>query len=165
MFMGPWDPHRCIEYGLLPVWSLWSYAVRAVGPYSIGGPAGSHPLWMGLFKKARALLGTRGALLLDIRTSEEYEEFHFEGAILVSTPPPPLSAVEIDDLRERLLNLLCQPHIRPYRPIVTYCANGIRAGIAAELLRQAGFLHAFCVGGTETMPLRKLVEYDDELCP
>lgn len=165
MFFGPNDPHPCIEYGLLPVWALWSYAVRAVCPYAFGGPAGPNPLWVNQLKEGQALLGTRGALLLDVRTPEEYAEFHFEGAVLVPTPKPPLTPAEIQELRERLLDVMWQPHIRLYRPVVTYCTKGIRAGVAAELLRQAGFLHAFCAGGIEEMPLRRLVEYADELCP
>ncbi len=165
MFQGPCDPHPCIEYGLLPVWALRSYAVRAFCPYARGAPAGSHPPWMDLLKLVRAYLDTRGALLLDLRTPQEYHQFHFDGAILVPTPNPPLTSVDIEYMRQQLLAIVCHPGIRDYRPIVTYCRQGIRAGIAAELLREAGFLYSVCAGGIETMPLRKLIECGVELCP
>jgi phage shock protein E len=165
MFQGPCDPHPCIEFGLLPVWASWSYAVRAFCPYSPGAPAGAQPPGIDLLKEARTFLDMRGALLLDIRTVEEYEEFHFEGAILVPTPNPPLTGVAIEHLRQQLLAIVCQPNVRYYRPIVTYCRKGIRAGIAAELLREAGFLYSICAGGIETTPLRKLTECGVELCP
>lgn len=165
MFQGPCDPHPCIEYGLLPVWAIRSYAVRAFCPYSAGAPAGTQPSWIEVLKQTRAYLETRGAILLDVRTPEEYERFHFDGAILVPTPNPPLTAVAIEHLRDRLLSVVCRLDVRNYRAIVTYCRKGIRAGIAAELLREAGFPYTLCAGGIEELPLRKLIECGVELCP
>lgn len=164
-FQGPCDPHPCIEFGLLPAWASWSYAVRAVSPYAPGGPLGPHPEWVGELKEARIFLEARGAILLDIRTREEYEQFHFQGAVLVPTLDPPLTGVAIEHLRRKLLATVCRPDTRYYRPIVTYDRGGVRAGIAAELLREAGFLNTTCVGGIDTMPLSRLIECGVELCP
>ncbi len=63
------------------------------------------------------------ALIVDVRTPAEYDLGHIPGAI----------NLPIDDLRERLGEL------PPSRPIVVYCAVGLRGYLASNILRQRGY--------------------------
>ncbi len=63
-----------------------------------------------------------GALLLDVRSPEEYAEGHIEGAV----------NIPVDDLPRRMAELPAG------RPIVVYCRSGMRSARAAEALRAAG---------------------------
>lgn len=64
-------------------------------------------------------------LILDVRTPEEYAAGHVENAVNIPH----------DQLAERL------PEIERYAqaPVVIYCRSGRRAGLAAEVLHEAGF--------------------------
>lgn len=63
------------------------------------------------------------ALIVDVRTPAEYDLGHIPGAI----------NLPVDDLRERLGEL------PPSRPIVVYCAVGLRGYLASNILRQRGY--------------------------
>jgi rhodanese-related sulfurtransferase len=95
-----------------------------------------------------------GGLLLDIRTLKEYCQGHLCGARLVPTPLPPLQAVGRAKLRQRLLFLL-QDVPRNY-PILVYCKKGIRAGIAANILRKEHFTRVTVIGGVTEAPLNRV---------
>lgn len=75
---------------------------------------------------------TRGAVLVDVRTQEEYASGHIKGSVNI-----PLNA--ISDIEE----------VVPDRqtPVFVYCRSGARSGRAAELLRQLGYLHVENIGG------------------
>ncbi|WP_018467896.1 rhodanese-like domain-containing protein [Calidithermus timidus] len=73
----------------------------------------------------------RGALLLDVRSPEEYALAHIPGSHNL-----PL---------ERLLE-----HLAEFKgPIVTICATGSRAGLAAEVLSYEGLEVGKLVGGLQ----------------
>lgn len=71
------------------------------------------------------LEGPAAPLVLDVRTPEEYAAGHVPGALNL---PHDQAAARLEELR-------------PYRDrtIVLYCKSGRRAGIAADVLAQAGF--------------------------
>ncbi len=69
-------------------------------------------------------LVAQGAWLLDVRTPQEFASGHINGAINI--PVDQLGA-RLDELGER------------DRPVVVYCRSGHRSGIAAKILRKAGF--------------------------
>lgn len=64
-------------------------------------------------------------LILDVRTPEEFAAGHVEGAVNIPH----------DQIAARL------PEIERYAqaPVVVYCRSGRRAGLAAEVLGEAGF--------------------------
>jgi rhodanese-related sulfurtransferase len=64
-----------------------------------------------------------GALLVDVRFPDEYEEQHIEGAVNI----PAL------DLRTR------HPELPADRPLVVMCRTGQRSSLACSLLKRAGF--------------------------
>lgn len=68
-------------------------------------------------------LKAKGALLLDVRTPEEFQKGNIEGSI----------NIPVDDLRSRLQELPQD------RPIVIYCRVGLRGYIACRILKQKGF--------------------------
>lgn len=66
-----------------------------------------------------------GALLLDIRTSEEYCKSHICGSSNIDTRLPPLSSQILNNLEKRLSKKL-EPYCY-HHPIIVYCKKGIRS--------------------------------------
>lgn len=83
------------------------------------------------------LVRERGALLLDVRSDEEFAAGHLEGALHVPH----------DQLASRLDEVLAQIGGDRGRPVVTYCRSGRRSGIAKETLVDAGFTQVTNLGG------------------
>jgi len=73
-----------------------------------------------------------GALVVDVRTPEEYAEDHFKDAINI-----PLHVLH------GKLDLLGSKST----PIILYCQSGMRSGSARVLLLKAGFRHIHNAGG------------------
>jgi len=73
-----------------------------------------------------------GALLVDVRTPEEYKT-HIEGAINIPH----------DQVEERLQEF----GENKDRVIVVYCKSGGRSGRAQAILKEAGFKNVFNAGG------------------
>lgn len=72
-------------------------------------------------ERARALVA-EGATLLDVRTPGEYASGHADGAL----------NIPIGELAGRLQEVPAD------RPVVVYCASGVRSAKAAGQLRKAG---------------------------
>jgi hydroxyacylglutathione hydrolase len=72
--------------------------------------------------RAAAARSAEGTLLLDVREASEWDAGHAPGAI----------HIPYEQLRERAHELPLD------RPIVTYCAGGIRSSLAASILESAG---------------------------
>lgn len=72
--------------------------------------------------EARRLVGD-GALLVDVRSPKEFAQGHLPGAV----------NVPIDDFEEHVGELLAE-----HRPLVLYCAAGVRCNKAARMLEEAG---------------------------
>lgn len=81
--------------------------------------------------RAAAARGAEGALLLDVRETSEWDAGHVPGAM----------HIPYEELSERAHEL---PH---GRPIVTYCAGGIRSSLAASILESGGRTVANLRGG------------------
>jgi NADPH-dependent 2,4-dienoyl-CoA reductase/sulfur reductase-like enzyme/rhodanese-related sulfurtransferase len=76
-------------------------------------------------------LQREGSLLLDVRTKEEYERGHIEGA----------AHIPVDELRDRLAELDRD------KEILAYCAVGVRGYIASRILQQNGYKVRNLTGG------------------
>lgn len=76
-------------------------------------------------------LVAEGALLLDVRTPQEFADGHLEGAINV-----PVQVLErrLDDVGPK------------DRPLVVYCRSGGRSATATSVLRSAGFTSVHDLG-------------------
>ncbi|NLV86299.1 MAG: rhodanese-like domain-containing protein [Clostridiales bacterium] len=78
------------------------------------------------------------ALILDVRTPEEFEEGHLENALLI--PDYELDARAKDELADK--NAL----------ILVYCRSGIRSAAAAENLAAMGYTNIYDMGGIIDWP-------------
>lgn len=81
-----------------------------------------------------------GAILLDVRTSEEYIAGHIEGAI----------NIPVEKLRENLASLVNKQGI-----IIACCTNGSKSWYAKNLLDSTGYMHVYD-GGSWTKLQRVL---------
>jgi hydroxyacylglutathione hydrolase len=81
--------------------------------------------------RAAAALAAEGALLLDVREASEWNAGHAPGAV----------HIPYEQLRERAHELPLD------RPIVAYCAGGIRSSLATSILESAGLDVANLRGG------------------
>jgi phage shock protein E len=64
-----------------------------------------------------------GGLLLDVRTSEEYQEVHLEGAL----------NIPVQELPHRLSDVTSRA-----KDVVVYCRSGRRSDVARSILESAG---------------------------
>ncbi len=80
-----------------------------------------------------AALQKQGALLLDVRTPEEFAQGHAPGAKLIP----------LDQLQSRLAELGGAKN----RPIALICRSGNRSGIAQRILEAEGFTQTVNVQG------------------
>lgn len=75
-----------------------------------------------------------GALLLDVRTPEEFQQGHLEGSI----------NIPYDEIHSRLAEL-----VDTSKPIVAYCRSGNRSGKAKGILEGLGYKNVVNAGGLQ----------------
>ena len=73
-----------------------------------------------------------GAVLLDVRTAEEYRDGHIDGS--VNIPLDRISSVE-NTVKDKST------------PLYVYCLSGGRSGQAVSYLKQMGYTNAKSIGG------------------
>jgi phage shock protein E len=78
-----------------------------------------------------------GAIVIDVRTAEEFEEEHYPHAI----------NIPVDQIHERLNEIG-----EKQKPVVLYCASGARSAYATKILRSAGYTDVMNAGGIGDMP-------------
>lgn len=81
--------------------------------------------------EARRWVAQENALLLDVRSEREFAAGHLPGAVNV---PVSQLAVKLETLGDK------------GRPVVVYCASGVRSTRAASLLRDARFSRVLNLG-------------------
>ena len=91
---------------------------------------------------AKRMIEDEGGILLDVRTPQEFEEGHIEGAVNLSH----------DTIESQLSVLETLTGGDKSKPIVTYCGSGKRAGKARETLEAAGYTNVTNVGGMTDYP-------------
>ena len=77
-------------------------------------------------------------ILLDVRTQEEYDNGHIEGAILIP----------VDVLQSRAADELPDVNAR----IIIYCRSGNRSATAARMLADLGYTQVYDMGGIMDWP-------------
>jgi phage shock protein E len=83
-----------------------------------------------------------GALLLDVRTPEEFRSGHLRGAVNVPS----------QEVGQRIVSLAPDKS----SPVLVYCLSGGRSGIAKSNLRRLGYAEAHNLGSLKRA--RKIVE-------
>jgi phage shock protein E len=74
----------------------------------------------------------QAALLLDVRTAEEFADAHVPGAL----------NIPVQELQQRQAELGNDKQ----QPIIIYCRSGARSAMAARMLSQAGFTRVKDIG-------------------
>ncbi len=80
---------------------------------------------------------THQALIVDVRTPEEFADGHYPGAINIP--------------HETILDGLNQLGVTQETPVILYCRSGNRSGQAELALKSNGFSHAINAGGLEAL--------------
>jgi phage shock protein E len=78
-----------------------------------------------------------GALLVDVRTQQEFDQEHLEGALLIPHDRIASRASELGDDKQRT--------------IVLYCRSGNRSAQAKEALEKIGYTNVMNAGGYESL--------------
>jgi len=86
---------------------------------------------------AASLIDQEHALLLDVRTREEFDQDHIQGAIFIPFQ-------EFSQYLEEIARLTGGDK---HRPIVLYCRTGRRAGLVKKVLLQEGYTMVTNLGG------------------
>ena len=89
---------------------------------------------------ARTLIGA-GAVLLDVRTADEFAAGHL----------PAATNIPVDQLASRLDEVAKLTGGDLKKPVVVYCASGHRAGRAQEVLDAAGYAQVVNGGGFDDL--------------
>ena len=77
------------------------------------------------------------ALIVDVRTPEEFADGHYPGALNIP--------------HETILDGLNQLGVTADTSVILYCRSGNRSGQAEQVLQQKGFTDARNAGGLETL--------------
>jgi phage shock protein E len=80
---------------------------------------------------------THQALIVDVRTPEEFADGHYPGAINIP--------------HETILDGLNQLGVTQETPVILYCRSGNRSGQAELALKSNGFSQAINAGGLEAL--------------
>ncbi len=87
---------------------------------------------------AKALIGTEGVTLLDVRTQEEFDEAHIEGAALLPYDAIAQNADKLPQDKDAM--------------VIVYCRSGRRSAIAAQELISMGYTNVLDLGGIQDWP-------------
>ena len=80
------------------------------------------------YKKAMEVYKKANALLIDVRTPEEYRKEHIDGAINIPV-------YEIDNIKNEIIN--------QDKVILVYCSTGKRSKIVKQILMQNGYKNVY----------------------
>jgi phage shock protein E len=82
---------------------------------------------------------TPDAVVVDVRTPEEFAQGHLKGALNINVQAP--------DFQDQIQAL----GLNPDQPIYLYCRSGRRSQRAAEILHEMGFRQLYNIGGFEDL--------------
>ena len=91
-------------------------------------------------EEAKTIMSTnREAVILDVRTQEEYDSGHIKEAVLL-----PVDAITEESAREVIPTKETQ--------VLVYCRSGNRSVTASKALAQLGYTEVYEFGGINTWP-------------
>jgi len=121
-----------VQFGILVIIGMAIFLIATMG----GGRASATPTAVEVLPSFVSVdeayqLYSDGTFVLDVRTPEEWDEFH----------APDTTLIPLDELSTRLNELPAD------RPIVVVCRSGNRSQIGRDILRGAGFNATSMTGG------------------
>ena len=84
---------------------------------------------------AKEKIINNGAILLDVRTKEEYDENHIDGATLLP----------LDSINDEVSSVISDKNTE----IIVYCKSGKRSHEALELLTSLGYKNVYDLGSID----------------
>ena len=84
----------------------------------------------------RSLVTEKGATVVDVSGTWEFEDGHVQGALNIPLDEIPMRIEEMKNLK---------------MPLVVYCRSGNRSGMAEMILKQAGVTEVYNGGGLADM--------------
>lgn len=90
-------------------------------------------------KQIRTFLA-RNAVIIDVRTPEEFKQGHIHGALNI-----PLQQISVQMIKVKQLN----------KPVITCCRSGMRSASAAGLLKSSGIE---CINGGAWDSLKEAIK-------
>ena len=85
------------------------------------------------YVQAKEKIINEGAILVDVRTQEEYDEAHIDGAVLLT-----LDTIDEDSAKDVIGN--------KDKVVIVYCKSGVRSGQAADILKDLGYKNVYNLG-------------------
>lgn len=79
-----------------------------------------------------AFKADKNAVLLDVRTKEEYNAGHIDGSINLPMQSLNKISAEVENL---------------FTPLYVYCHSGVRSAKAVQVLRNKGYINVTDIGG------------------
>ncbi len=87
------------------------------------------------YLEAKEKIINNGAILVDVRSQEEYDEGHIEGATLLT----------LDTIESNVGNVINDKNTE----IIVYCKSGVRSHQAYELLTSLGYKNVYDFGSID----------------
>ncbi len=112
-------------YALVAALTIWLIIPAMAGP---GDPEAAKQAWPMI---------QSGALVIDVRTKEEFADGHLDGALNIEWDQFDALIAAIGDDRQR--------------EVVLYCRSGNRSGKSLTELQSRGYTHLFNATGYETL--------------
>lgn len=88
------------------------------------------------YVEAKEKIINNGAVLMDVRTEEEFNENHIDGAILLT----------LDNINEEAVALVVESKDTP---IIVYCRSGNRSSQALVKLEELGYTEVYDLGSID----------------
>ncbi|WP_312832155.1 rhodanese-like domain-containing protein [Sedimentibacter saalensis] len=89
-------------------------------------------------KDAKEIMDNEESIVLDVRTKDEYDQGHIEGAVLLP----------LDEISSKAEEVLKDKKVK----ILVYCRSGNRSATAAKALINMGYENVFDFGGIIDWP-------------
>lgn len=90
------------------------------------------------YKQAKDIISSDNAILLDVRSIQEYNEFHLDSAI----------CIPVYDLYKNVCKILTNKN----KTIIVYCQSGKRSHQAIQILNDLGYTNLYeILGGLDEM--------------
>ena len=88
------------------------------------------------YMEAKEMIINDGAILVDVRTSDEYNEKHIDGAVLLT----------LDTITEDTASKVIQDK---ETPVIVYCRSGNRSSQAVTQLNNLGYTNVYDLGSID----------------